>query len=92
LAAPEIALLDEGAAVYVYKIVAKGPGSSVEKVKITAGRRMQGKVEILGGLTEGDTIIVNGVSRVRPGQPVRVNAPGVSGANAGGGASSRGKI
>jgi membrane fusion protein (multidrug efflux system) len=91
LAAPEAGLLDEGSAVYVYKIVPKGQGSSVEKVKISAGRRMNGKVEILSGVAAGDSIIVNGISRVRPGQAVKVSAPRVEGANAAGGARSRGR-
>ncbi len=53
LAAPDVALLDEGDAVYVYKVTLKGKIASVEKVKIAAGRRMNGRVEILGGLSAG---------------------------------------
>ncbi|MEJ0024308.1 MAG: hypothetical protein WDN76_13580 [Alphaproteobacteria bacterium] len=88
-----MALLDEGDAVYVYKVTLKGKIASVEKVKIAAGRRMNGRVEILGGLSAGDSIIVNGISRVRPGQPVRVSATDAeSGASAAGGARSRGRI
>jgi membrane fusion protein (multidrug efflux system) len=93
LAAPEVALIDEGDAVYVYRVVSKGQMANVEKVKIVAGRRMNGNVEILGGVDSGDKIIVNGMLRVRPGQPVRVNAgDDQSGASAAGGARTRGRI
>ena len=93
LAAPEVALIDEGDAVYVYRVVSKGQMANVEKVKIVAGRRMNGNVEILGGVDSGDKIIVNGMLRVRPGQPVRVNAGDAqSGASAAGGARTRGRI
>lgn len=93
LAAPEIALIDEGDAVYVYRVVSKGPMASVEKVKLVAGRRMNGNVEVLGGLDSGDKIIVNGMLRVRPGQPVRINTGGAkSGASAAGGVRTRGGI
>lgn len=91
LAAPEIALLDEGDAVFVYRVARDGQMASVEKAKIVAGRRLAGRVEVLDGLSAGDTIIVNGISRVRPGQPVRVGAASEAGASAAG-ARPRGRI
>jgi membrane fusion protein (multidrug efflux system) len=77
LAAPEIALIEEADAAYLYRIVKKGPAQVAEKVKVTLGRRKDGLVEVLAGLSEGDLIVVEGVQRVRPGQPVRAALQGV---------------
>jgi membrane fusion protein (multidrug efflux system) len=75
LAVPEIALLEEANETFVYTLAKKGPIATAERVKITPGRRRNGMIEVLGGLKPGDTIVVNGVSRIRPGQAVRINDP-----------------
>ena len=46
--------------------------STVAKTEITTGRRSPGKVEVLSGLTEGQQVIVQGITRVRPGATVNV--------------------
>ena len=73
LAVPEISLLEEASETFVYTVAKKGPAATVERVKITPGRRRNGMIEVLGGLKPGDIIVVNGVSRIRPGQAVRIN-------------------
>lgn len=41
------------------------------------GRRRPGKVEILEGLSAGQTVVTAGVQKVRPGAEVKIrNAPG----------------
>ena len=72
LAVPDAAIIEEGATVSVYRIARQEGRASVEKVEITAGRRQNGQVEVLGGVDAGDEIVVGGTLRVRPGQPVRI--------------------
>lgn len=72
LAAPEVAVLDEGDASYVFRVVAGDGAQTVERVAVETGQRSEGLVEILSGLAQGDLIVVDGVQVVSPGQPVRV--------------------
>ena len=48
------------------------PENRVEKTEIVTGRRSPGKVEVLGGLQEGQQVIIQGLTRVRPGNQVDV--------------------
>jgi membrane fusion protein (multidrug efflux system) len=41
------------------------------QTKVSLGRRKPGFVEVLSGLKEGQRIIIDGTSQVRPGQPVQ---------------------
>ncbi|ADC72812.1 efflux transporter, RND family, MFP subunit [Thioalkalivibrio sp. K90mix] len=50
---------------------------TVERVQIRIGRRMPGFAEVLSGIDAGDTVVSEGVSRVRDGQSVRVLPPRV---------------
>ena len=59
--------------------------NAVEKREIVTGRRSPGKVEVLRGLDVGQQVIINGITRVRPGGFVNVvevrkggNPPGSS--------------
>lgn len=45
---------------------------TVVKTAITTGRRSPGKVEVNGGLEAGQQVIVQGITRVRPGASVEV--------------------
>jgi membrane fusion protein (multidrug efflux system) len=40
--------------------------------EIRTGRRRPGEVEVLEGLSPGETVIVEGTQKARPGQPVTV--------------------
>ncbi len=75
-AAPEMALLEEGQGVFVFRVAEKGQGLTVERVKVQTGRRTDGLVEVLDGLAVGDRVVVQGLQRVRPGQPIRVRQAG----------------
>lgn len=79
LAAPEPALLEEATGAHVF-VAAPGPngGLVAQRRDVRLGQRTGGYAEILEGLAEGDQVIVEGVQRVRPDVPVRLNgaAPG----------------
>ena len=48
------------------------------------GKRVRAQVEILDGISAGDTIVVTGHQKIRPGSTVRdVNAPAGGGAATG---------
>lgn len=63
---PEEAIVSEGLRHVVYPVKA----GSVERRVIRIGQRQNGKVEVVEGLTAGETIVVLGVQRIRPGAPV----------------------
>ena len=43
----------------------------LQKLEIKTGVRNQGNIEILDGLVEGDKIIAEGLTKVRPGMTVK---------------------
>jgi membrane fusion protein (multidrug efflux system) len=63
----EQALVPEEGRQYVYVIVE----GRAHKREITIGRRSPGKVEVVSGLTPGETVVVEGTQKVRDGGPVR---------------------
>ncbi|MFZ1201235.1 MAG: efflux RND transporter periplasmic adaptor subunit, partial [Desulfobacterales bacterium] len=48
------------------------PDNTVEKIEIVTGRRNPGKLEVISGLNAGQQVIVQGLTRVRPGSTVNV--------------------
>jgi membrane fusion protein (multidrug efflux system) len=42
-------------------------------VPVVSGNRTENMVEILSGITLGDTVIISGLMQLRPGMAVRVN-------------------
>jgi membrane fusion protein, multidrug efflux system len=75
-AVPEVALLEEGneSFVFIADGVAgpDGSGLKAKKIAITIGARREGFVEVLGGIPVGAPVIVEGLVRLRDGQPIRV--------------------
>jgi membrane fusion protein (multidrug efflux system) len=63
---PEEAVVSEGLRQIVYPI----KDNKVERRVIRIGQRQNGKVEVLEGLQPGESIVVLGVQRVRPGAEV----------------------
>lgn len=63
---PEEAIVSEGLRHIVYPI----KDNTVERRVIRIGQRQNGKVEVVEGLKVGETIVVLGVQRVRPGATV----------------------
>jgi len=43
----------------------------LKKIEIKTGFRNQGSLEVLSGLVEGDKIIAEGLTKVRPGMKVK---------------------
>jgi membrane fusion protein (multidrug efflux system) len=63
---PEEAIVSEGLRQIVYPI----KDNKAERRVIQIGQRQNGKVEVVSGLEAGETIVILGVQRVRPGAPV----------------------
>lgn len=61
------ALMTDGRQHFVYVVK---PDNSVERRAVKAGPQVGSRQLILDGLAEGEQVIVNGIHKVRPGQPV----------------------
>jgi membrane fusion protein (multidrug efflux system) len=57
----------EGSKKFVYKIV---DNNMIKKTEIETGIRNKGNLEVLSGINEGDKIIAEGLTKVRPGMKV----------------------
>jgi len=68
LGVPDTSVMYEGSKKFVYKII---ENNILEKVEVKTGVRNQGNLEILDGLNEGDKIIAEGLTKVRPGMKVK---------------------
>jgi membrane fusion protein (multidrug efflux system) len=69
LAAPERSVYGRADAHYVYKLTQDGKAM---ETPVEIGVRTPGKIEILSGLTAGDRIVVDGVTRLRSGATVNI--------------------
>lgn len=75
LVVPEEALVPQGGKQFLIKIVDGPQGDKVsQRLEARIGVRVPGKVEILAGVAEGDTVVTAGQARLlrSDGQPVRV--------------------
>ena len=68
LGIPDTALLMEGNKKFVYKII---ENNIIKKAEIETGVRNQGNLEVLSGLNEGDKIVAEGLTKVRPGMKIK---------------------
>jgi len=68
LVIPELALQQIAGESFVYRVTLDG---TAEKVVVKPGTRSFGFVEIAQGLKAGDRIVVEGTSKLRPGQAVK---------------------
>ena len=68
LSVPDTSVMYEGSKKFIYKIV---KNNMLKKVEVKTGVRNQGNIEILDGLVEGDKIIAEGLTKVRPGMKVK---------------------
>ena len=59
---PENSLLIQGDTAFAYKVL---EDNTIEKIEVKIGKRNYGKVSILDGLSEGDKIVKEGISKVR---------------------------
>jgi len=69
LVVPEQAIVPQGDEQYVFKVV----DGKASRTKVTVGQRRDGKVEIVGGLVAGDTVVSAGQMKLRDGTPVAMS-------------------
>ncbi|MET0499325.1 MAG: efflux RND transporter periplasmic adaptor subunit [Steroidobacteraceae bacterium] len=67
---PEQALVPEGDRKFVFAV---RDGKAIRS-EVHTGRRRPGEVEILGGVAEGDVVVIEGTQKVRDGVPVQAQA------------------
>lgn len=77
LAVPEGALQPRGPLNYVFLAVEEGENLVARRREITVGRREAGMVEVLTGLEAGESVITDGLIRVREGGNVRIEPDAV---------------
>jgi membrane fusion protein (multidrug efflux system) len=65
---PESSVTIQGKTAFVYVV----NGETVDKTNIQIGKRNFGKVSVLNGLSEGDQIVVEGVSKVRNKSKIKI--------------------
>ena len=65
---PEGALIPQGDRQFLFRVV----DGSAERTEVRIGARRPGIVEIVDGLLPGETVVVEGGLRLRPGAPVRI--------------------
>ena len=70
LVIPEAALVPLGDKQYVFVV---DEANKAQRVVVELGRRRPGEVEILGGLDEGDRVVVEGTIRLKPGAEVKLS-------------------
>jgi membrane fusion protein (multidrug efflux system) len=63
---PEIAVFGIGASHYVYAV----DQGMARQVEVGIGARRQGRVEITSGLTEGQTVVTDGIVKLRDGAKI----------------------
>lgn len=75
VAAPEAAVSVQGDTAFVYVVKKDGEHAVAERRPVLTGVRQNGLVEIRDGLEAGEQIVADGLNKIQPGQPVRVQAP-----------------
>jgi len=68
LSIPDTSIMYEGRKKFIYKII---ENNIIKKTEVETGVRSLGTLEVLSGLTEGDKIIAEGLTKVRPGMKVK---------------------
>ena len=68
LSVPDTSIMYEGSKKFVYKIV---ENNMIKKTEVETGVRNKGNLEILSGLNEGDEIVAEGLTKVRPGMKIK---------------------
>ena len=68
LSIPDTSVMYEGSKKFIYKII---ENNIIKKTEIETGVRNQGNLEVLKGLIQGDKIIAEGLTKVRPGIKVK---------------------
>ncbi|MEQ1609392.1 MAG: efflux RND transporter periplasmic adaptor subunit [Hyphomonadaceae bacterium] len=74
LAIPEISVIAEGPTSFVYVVDRTRQPAVAVKTEVTLGLREKGSAEVIKGLKSGDMVITDGVLKVRPNGPVRIQS------------------
>jgi membrane fusion protein (multidrug efflux system) len=82
LSVPELAIVGEGDARYVYVV---GADDKVKRTAVRTGLRSAGRIEILEGLAPGQKVVTEGVVKLADGMKVRLAGPDAGRQAAGGG-------
>ena len=69
LSVPDTSVMYEGSKKFIYKII---ENNMIKKIEIETGIRNKGNLEVLSGINEGDQIIAEGLTKVRPGMKVKL--------------------
>jgi membrane fusion protein (multidrug efflux system) len=72
LAIPESALSTQGDSAFVYVLHRQGEHTAAEQRPVVTGLRQDGFVEITDGVRAGEQLVADGLNKIQPGQPVRV--------------------
>ena len=68
LGVPDTSIIYEGSKKFIYKII---ENDIIKKTEIETGVRDKGNLEVLSGLNEGEKVIAEGLTKVRPGMKVK---------------------
>ena len=68
LSVPDTSVMYDGNKKFIYKIV---ENNLIKKTEIETGVRNKGNLEVLRGLNEGDKIVAEGLTKVRPGMKIK---------------------
>jgi len=68
LSIPDTSIMYEGNKKFVYKIT---ENNIIKKSEVETGVRNKGNLEVLEGLNEGDRIVAEGLTKIRPGMKVK---------------------
>ena len=63
LSIPDTGVIYEGDKKFVYKVL---ENNTVQKIEVTTGTRNKGKIELLSGLVNGNKVVAEGLTKVRP--------------------------
>ena len=68
LSIPDTSIMYEGNKKFIYKVL---ENNLIKKTEVEIGIRDKGNLEVLSGLNEGDKIIAEGLTKVKPGMKVK---------------------
>ena len=68
LGIPDTALLMEGNKTFIYKVI---ENNMIKKIEVKTGVRDQGNLEVISGLSQGDKVVAEGLSKVRPNMKIK---------------------
>jgi membrane fusion protein (multidrug efflux system) len=77
LSVPESALQPLGPETFVWVLAKGDDGAVANRVKIEAGLRQSGRVEVMSGLQEGQRVVTEGALRLREGAAVKIQDPAI---------------